>query len=205
MKRIPISLCLFLLSAVAFAANTPDQRGPEQIVAETTAKILSVLNSRREEFTANPELLQELVNEDLLPLIDTEYSARLILGSAGRNVGPEQLAEFSTALSETLLKRYADGLLEFRSDEQVEVLPLRGKQTDKLTRVRTRIKLDKGGFIPIDYAFHMTGQGWKAFDITIEGISYVITLRNQISPRVAADGIEKVTADIRAGNIKLEG
>lgn len=205
MKKISFSLCLFLLSAVAFAANTPDQRGPEQIVAETTDKILSVLNSRREEFTAKPELLQELVNEDLLPLIDTEYSARLILGSAGRNVDPEQLADFSTALSETLLKRYADGLLEFRSDEQVEVLPLRGKQTDKLTRVRTRIKLDKGGFIPIDYAFHMTGQGWKAFDITIEGISYVITLRNQISPRVAADGIEKVTADIRAGNIKLEG
>jgi phospholipid transport system substrate-binding protein len=205
MKKLSISLWLCLVSAAVFASTVPNNRGPEQIVEETTAQILSELDSRREEFTANPELLQKLVNEDLLPLIDTEYSARLILGRAGRNISPEQLADFSSAMSETLLTRYADGLLEFRSEEQVEVLPLKGKQTDKLTRVRTRIKLDSGGYIPIDYAFHMTDQGWKAFDITIEGISYVITLRNQIAPRVTAEGIEKVTADIRAGNIKLEG
>jgi phospholipid transport system substrate-binding protein len=205
MNKTSLSLWLYLVSAAVFASTVPDSRAPEQIVKESTAHILSVLESQREELAANPEQLQKLVNDDLLPLIDTEYSARLILGRAGRNVSAEQLAEFSRAMSETLLTRYAEGLLNFRSDEQVEVLPLRGKQTDKLTRVRTRIKLNEGGYIPIDYAFHMTDQGWKAFDITIEGISYVITLRNQIAPRVTADGIEKVTADIRAGNIKLEG
>lgn len=58
--------------------------------------------------------------------------------------------------------------------------------------------------MPIDYAFHMTEEGWKAFDVTVEGISYVMTYRNQISPRVQKDGIEKVTADIQAGNITLD-
>ena len=101
-----------------------------------------------------------------------------------------------------LINRYSDGLLEFRSDEQIEVLPMKGNNTDKLTRVRTRIKLESGSYAPVDYAFRKTEQGWKAFDVTVEGISYVITFRNQISPRVDADGIDKVTADIMAGNVK---
>jgi phospholipid transport system substrate-binding protein len=149
-------------------------------------------------------LLRDVVRDDLLPLIDLDYSARLILGKAGRGVSPEQLGAFSEAMSSVLINRYADGLIEFRSDEQLEVLPMKGKNTDKLTRVRTRIKLESGGFAPVDYSFRMTEQGWKAFDVMVEGISYVITFRNQISPRVEAEGIDKVTADIVAGNVKID-
>jgi phospholipid transport system substrate-binding protein len=69
--------------------------------------------------------------------------------------------------------------------------------------VRTRIKLENGGFAPVDYAFRKTDEGWKAFDVTVEGISYIITFRNQIAPRVEADGIDQVTEEIRAGNITI--
>lgn len=195
-----LALCI----AAGAAASLADSREPQVIVEETTSHILGVLNARRAEFTADPDLLRAVVREDLLPLIDLEYSARLILGRAGRGVTPEQLGEFSEAMSNVLINRYADGLLEFRSDEQVEVLPLKGDNSDRLTRVRTRIKLENGGFAPVDYAFRKTEAGWKAFDVTVEGISYVITFRNQIAPRVEADGIEKVTADILAGNIKVD-
>ena len=70
--------------------------------------------------------------------------------------------------------------------------------------MRTRIKLDSGSYAPVDYAFRKTDQGWKAFDVTVEGISYVLTFRNQIAPRVDADGIDKVTADINAGNVSID-
>jgi phospholipid transport system substrate-binding protein len=81
---------------------------------------------------------------------------------------------------------------------------MKGNNTDKLTRIRTRIKLDNGGYAPVDYAFRKTDAGWKAFDVTVEGISYVITFRNQISPRVETEGIDKVTQDILAGNLKID-
>lgn len=197
--------CLALLLAVTGTASTDtvDQRDPLTIIEETTTRILSIMDERREVFTADPTLLQAIVRDDLLPLLDLNYSARLILGKAGRNVSPEQLDSFSDAMSGVLVNRYSDGLLEFRSDKQVEVLPLKGNNTDKLTRVRTRIALENGGFTPVDYAFRKTDAGWKAFDVTVEGISYIITFRNQISPRVEADGIDKVTEEILAGNIQL--
>lgn len=205
MRKLLYTLLVLILSGGNFAwAQEADQRDPQQIVGDAITHTLATLEERREEFAADPATLRPLVREDLLPLLDLEYSARLILGKAGRGISPEQLGAFAEAMSNVLVNRYSDGLLRFRSDEQVEVLPAKGKNTDKLTRVRTRIKLENGGFAPVDYAFHKTDQGWKAFDVTVEGISYVITFRNQISPRVQADGIDKVTADITAGNLKID-
>lgn len=204
MKNLACIAFVFLLGAAGALASAVDERDPQTIIEETTAHILEKLDGRREEFTADPALLRRMVREDMLPLIDLDYSARLILGKAGRGVSAEQLSAFSNAMSDVLINRYADGLLDFRSDEQVEVLPVKGSNTDKLTRIRTRIRLESGGYAPVDYSFHKTESGWKAFDVTVEGISYVITFRNQIAPRVEAKGIDKVTADILAGNLRIE-
>ena len=203
-KRFLVWAIVLLLGSSVALANSVDQRDPLTIIEETTTRMLESLDQHREEFTADPTLLQAVVRRDLLPLLDLKYSARLILGRESRKASPEQLDAFSQAMSNVLVNRYADGLLEFRSDKQVEVLPMKGKNTEKLTRVRTRIKLENGGFTPVDYAFRKTEQGWKAFDVTVEGISYIITFRNQIAPRVAADGIDKVTQEILAGNIKID-
>ena len=202
MKRL-LPWVMFLLLGSS-PAGAVDERDPATVITQAITHILEVLDSRRAEFTQNPKLLRIVVRENMLPLIDVVYSARLILGRAGRDVSTEQLMAFSDALSNVLINRYSDNLIEFNSDQQIQVMPLKGKNTDKLTRVRTRIKLTRGGFIPVDYAFHKTDKGWKAFDVTVEGISYVITFRNQISPRVQAEGIDKVTADIIAGNVSLD-
>lgn len=204
MKRLLACTLFLLLGSSLAGANTVDERDPVTIITQATTNIFEVLDSRRAEFTQNPELLANVVRENMLPLIDTIYSARLILGRAGRDVTPEQLTAFSDALSSVLINRYSDSLIEFTYEELLQVMPMKGNNTDKLTRVRTRIKLTTGGFVPVDFAFHKTGNGWKAFDVTVEGISYVITFRNQISPRVQADGIEKVTAEIIAGNLTFD-
>ena len=204
MKKTLVIVLTMLMSAGQASAYATDASDPVSIIESATSHILEMLENRREEFTENPELLRAVVREDLMPLIDLDYSARLILGRSGRDVSPEQLRAFSEAMSNLLINRYADGLLQFRSNEQFDVLPLKGNNTDKLTRVRTRIKLDSGSYAPVDYAFRKTDQGWKAFDVTVEGISYVLTFRNQIAPRVDADGIDKVTADLNAGNVSID-
>jgi phospholipid transport system substrate-binding protein len=204
MKKMLLPALFLLLFNSPASGYAADERDPITIIREASSHILETLDSRRSEFTEHPELLRNVVKDDLLPLIDLDYSARLILGRAGRDASAEQLSAFSEAMSTVLINRYAKGMLEFRSNEQLEVLPMKGNNTDKLTRVRTRLKLNSGKYAPVDYAFHMTDQGWKAFDVTVEGISYVITFRNQISPRVLAEGIDKVTADIIAGNVNLD-
>ena len=87
-----IFILLFLLSwSVGAGAYAADERDPITIIEDATNHILETLDAQRDAFTAEPALLQDLVREDLLPLIDLEYSARLILGKSGRGISPEQL------------------------------------------------------------------------------------------------------------------
>ena len=177
---------------------------PSVLLKQTSGELLDELNANRERFKAHPEELHALVRQDLLQQFDLDYSSRLILGPAGRTATPEQIEAFTEAMSELLVRRYASGLLQFESSRQLEVLPIAGEPNERLTRVRTRIVLDNGSRVPIDYAFRMTEDGWRAFDVTVEGISYVATYRNQIGPQVRAKGLDQVISDLQSGRIELE-
>lgn len=196
-------LCAALLGIACSTWASGDT--PADLIEQTAGNLLEQIDQRREEFRNSPELLAELVREQLLPLLDQTYSARLILGRHGRGIPAEKLTEFALALGNALTDRYSTGLLEFQSRDQMEILPPNSNDTDKLTRVRTRIKLENGGAVPVDYAFRKTDDGWKVFDVTLEGISYVMTFRNQLGPKVASDGIDAVTAELKAGRIEVSG
>ena len=106
-------------------------------------------------------------------------------------------------MSNLLINRYSESLLLFSSEIKLEVLPQRGDLNEKLTRVRTRVTLPNGGQAPVDYAFRKTSEGWKAFDVVVEGISYVTTYRNQIMPDVQANGIDSVIERLNSGQMQL--
>ena len=191
--------CMF--SGVLFAQAQADD--PVSLVESITGKIFADVTDNLDEYTANPELLDELVRNDLIPLLDINYAARLILGRAGRGLEKEKIEEFADCMSNLLVTRYSKGLLNFSSNIKLKVLPQRGDLNEKLTRVRTRVTLPEGGEAPVDYAFHKTPEGWKAFDVVIEGISYITTYRNQIMPEVQADGIDSVIERLNTGQMQL--
>lgn len=192
------------LAALLFAATAAaGEHAPAELIEDTAGSLLEQIDARRAEFEDDPAALESLVREELIPLLDQEYSARLILGRQARALPAEKVSAFAEALSTTLTDRYSSGLLRFRSKDQLQVLPPNPNDNERLTRVRTRVQLENGGTAPVDYAFRKTDEGWKVFDVTVEGVSYVITFRNQLAPKVAAEGIDKVTADLRAGRIEI--
>lgn len=204
MKTLTPRILLLFICVVGLGLEVQaEDNDPVSLVINTTDRIFSQVNENLEAYQANPEELRALVRSDLLPILDLHYSARLILGRAGRGVAPEKVDAFAEAMISLLVNRYAAGLLEFRSTEQLWVLPQRGDLNERLTRVRTRVKLPNGGEAPVDYAFHKTPEGWKAFDIMVGGISYVTTYRNQIMPEVQANGIDSVIERLNSGDMNL--
>lgn len=198
---------LCLLAAVSLFSGSlsaqTDADDPVSLVENITGKIFADVTENLEEYTENPEALKDLVRRDLMPLLDINYSARLILGRAGRGLEKEKIEEFATSMSNLLIDRYAQGLLQFSSKIKLHVLPQRGELNEKLTRVKTRVSLPDGGEAPVDYAFRKTPDGWKAFDVVVEGISYVTTYRNQIMPEVQANGIDSVINRLNSGQLQL--
>lgn len=197
---------LLLVLACFFSAALQaqlDVDDPVTLVEDITGKIFADVTENLEEYTEDQECLKALVHSDLMPLLDVKYAARLILGRAGRGLEPAKIDEFATVMSNLLVDRYSSGLLHFSSEVKLRVLPQRGELNEKLTRVRTRVTMPKGGEAPVDYAFHKTPDGWKAFDVIVEGISYVTTYRNQIMPEVQANGIDSVIERLNSGQLQL--
>ena len=75
----------------------------------------------------------------------------------------------------------------------MRVLPFNGELNDKRTIVRTEVVLDDGKTVAVDYAFRKTASGeWKAYDVIIEGISYITNYRNQVTAEIQASSLDSL-------------
>ncbi len=197
-----------LLISLSFAAMVTAQAADltaHQVVDQTVHQISAQINSRRQELTANKRELYALIDGKLLPQFDTGYAGRLVLGKSWRSATPAQRKRFVDAFYNFLLRSYATAILKFEQD-MVKILPERKPPQNGRTVVETEMRMADGSVVPVNYAMHSTPAGWKAYDVRIEGISYVQNYRNQFNAEVAARGLdalitrlEKDTAEIDAG------
>lgn len=201
MTRVLFATLACLVLAMPAAGKARDN--PDELVLQLCERIFHRLDENRERYEQDSELLFEMIREEFLPHLDRMYSARLILGRHGRSLEHEQIEEFAEALSDMLLRRFGDGFLHFKDPDQIRVLPLAGDNTDRVTRVRSRINLGGGRIAPVDYVFRKTDGQWKVFDVIFEGISYVATFRNQIGEEIRRFGFDGLMDRIRAGEIEV--
>ena len=204
--RILSALCQFtiLTGLGLFALTARASDDPLEVVRATSSELFSLVEQHRDSYDQNPEALHAALKNILGERSDTVYSARLVLGRYGRGLEREQVEAFADALTDQLMRRYARGLLEFESRTQVEVLPLAGDNSDRMTRVRTRIELDNGERAPVDYMLRKRNEQWLVFDVIVEGISYVATFRNQIGEEIRQTSFEAMLERLQRGEIAIE-
>lgn len=184
---------LSLLPSVALAATEADRPDvdPEHVVGDVSKRLFAALDANRVAIRANPEAVYPLVEKILLPHFDTEYSAQLVLAQHWRAATPEQRKRFVDALYNALLRTYG-GALAGATADQLKLLPLRGDPAAAQVIVRTEVSRSGGGVVPVDYRLHKTPDGWKAFDVIIQGISYVKNYRTDFDAEIAAKGFDAV-------------
>jgi phospholipid transport system substrate-binding protein len=119
----------------------------------------------------------------MAPHFDFDYAARLVLGRHWRDASHKQRKSFVTTFEHYLVNSYANELVK-HSDAKVKVTPFRGSATDKRADISSTIVPKDGKPIKVDYAMHRTADGWKAFDVRAEGISYVMSYRNTFGSEI---------------------
>ncbi len=171
-------------------ANAAAQ-GPQELVESSAKKMLSELDAHRDMYRKDPAKLDNLVGTVLLPYFDTEYAARLVLGQNWRTASPDQRKRFVDAFYHSMLRNYGSSLVDFTAD-RMTVLPFRGDANATSATVRTEVKRDNGSRVPVNYTLHKTDAGWKAWDVSIEGISYVKSFRTDFGAEIAQKGLDSV-------------
>ncbi|WP_158880205.1 ABC transporter substrate-binding protein [Rhodanobacter sp. L36] len=205
LRRLALATAIafgIVVAAPAFAQNDVPaaadsaQQQPAQVVQTIADQLATAIEGHRDELKQNQEKLISVIDEVFLPHFDLDYASILVLGQHAREATPEQRERFAKAFYNSITHRYAEGLLNYTRG-RVKVLPFNGDLNDKRTVVRTQVVLDDGKLVSIDYAFRKSRSGdWKAYDVIIEGISYVTNYRNQVDAEIRKVGIDKLISNL---------
>ncbi|HAM55746.1 MAG: hypothetical protein A2W08_07990 [Candidatus Rokubacteria bacterium RBG_16_73_20] len=127
-------------------------------------------------------------------IFDFEELARRSLGRHWQARTPEERDEFVRLLGHLLERAYL-GKLELYSGERIALL---GDSVDgDLVTVRTRVVTRQGTEIPVDYRMLRRGDGWRAYDVTIEGVSLVANYRSQFDKIIRRASFQQLVKQVR--------
>ena len=183
----------------ATPAAAPSTLGPQELVENSAKRMLVELDANRAMYSKDPAKLDALVANVLLPNFDTEYAARLVLGQTWRTATPEQRKRFVDAFYHSLLRNYGSALVDFTADRFV-ILPYKGDPNDTTASVRTEVKRSNGDKVPVNFSLRKVDGVWKAWDVVIEGISYVKSFRTDFGSEIQQKGLDEVINRLEADN-----
>ncbi|MGB8635552.1 MAG: ABC transporter substrate-binding protein [Rhodanobacteraceae bacterium] len=213
MQATLIRAALVLMAALVagpVALAAPDQPAavasvatPQKVVQDIADQLTDKIAGHREELKDDRDKLISVIDSILLPHFDVDYASILVLGRHAREATPEQRERFAKAFYNSITHRYAEGLLNYTKGS-VKVLPYKGDLDRRRSIVRTRVVLNDGKTISVDYAFRKTRAGdWKAYDVIIEGISYITNYRNQVDAEIRKEGLNKLIARLETQGDKV--
>ncbi|MDP1633412.1 MAG: ABC transporter substrate-binding protein [Gallionellaceae bacterium] len=199
MKKTFALLCGILLLGAA-SAGRAEPTAPDVLITNTVREVLDVVRNDRELRAGNQQKMLELVDAKVLPHFNFERMTRLAVGRPWRSATPEQrqalVAEFRTLLVRTYTKAFTS----YR-DQTVEVKPMKLMPNETEVTIKTEI-VKPGGQQPIlvNYDMGKTADGWKVYDLTVEGVSLVTSYRGTFADQIKQVGIDGLIATLTEKN-----
>jgi len=182
----------------ASAAAANPAQGPTEVVQAAAQGMLGDLDKNRDLFRREPARIGQLVDKYLLPHFDVEYAARGVLGKYWATATPDQRRRFVDAFYHSLLSNYGSALADFTSD-RLKIFPSNVAPDATRATVRTEVKRSNGDRVSVNYYMRKTPEGWKAWDVVIDGISYVNSYRTDFGAQIEQQGIDAVIKRLEAG------
>ncbi|MDX3773459.1 ABC transporter substrate-binding protein [Chromatiaceae bacterium AAb-1] len=143
----------------------------------------------------NIEHLRTIVNDELVPYIDSRYAAALVIGQAvNLREHAEDFSSFVQAFQNYMVASYAGALTYYR-DQKVIIEPARPLDNQTITTVKVRV-IDPGKpDINVEFKLRRpkNSQNWQVYDMVAEGISLLDSKRAELSNLIRQQGLVKVT------------
>ena len=175
--------------AAVGAAAPVDASDPGKLIESSAREMLAELDAHRSDYRKDPARIEALVGRVLLPHFDTEYAARMVLARHWTSATAQQRKRFVDAFYHSLLSNYGGALVDFTGD-RLKVLPFTGDAAAATVTIRTQVRKGDGGIVAVNYSLRRTTDGWKAWDVIIEGISYVKSFRDDFGAEIDQKGLD---------------
>lgn len=183
-------MALVALCFAACAGLAPAQGlAPEQLIQSITDEVMAALSTDKELAAGDKDKALKLAEEKVLPHIDFEEATRLALSRAWSQASAEQRRRLVTEFRSMLLRTYTNAVSAY-SGTQAKYLPSRSKAQGTEATVRYQFSRDGGRPLQVAYELRRAGEAWKIYDISVEGISLVLTYRTEFDGILKQEGVD---------------
>lgn len=198
--RRPQVAAWFLLAATALvltlagpvrAAQIDTSLPPAEFIEKVGTNALEVVKREQDTIRSGDlQAIQTMVNEHVLPYVNIEKTTRLAAGRHWRQATPEQRQELVNAFMGTLIRTYSAAFKEVDDKSSLNVQPFRGDPQADDVVVRSTLSQSNAPAVAIDYRLERTPEGWRIYDLNVEGIWLIQNYRNQFAQQISQNGID---------------
>ncbi len=188
---------VFILWLLPFCANA--EQSPKEMLENVAAQMLAALHERDAELRKDPQKLQALVEELLVPHVDLKVVSRWVLGKYWRRATPEQRTRFTEEFKKMLIRFYSSALLEY-ADFEFKFYPVKMKEGARRVVVRSEVRRAGGPPHSVNYSVILRKGKWKVYDVTIDGVSVVTTYRSSFSEEIRRGGLDGLLEKMASWN-----
>jgi len=195
-QGILFTMLLWSLSMAAVAESSK----PDQVLEANVNQVITTLQEDNGAIRQQPEKLQSVVNEMVLPLIDFEAMSKLTLAKYWKKATPEQKTSFVEAYRKMLVRTYSNSLTEY-AGQTVRFFPERTRLDGKYAEVYSQ--LVPGGGQPnrdIKYSMRVSDGRWQVYDITIDGLSFIKNYRTSFGKEISTNGLDALIQRLQRGD-----
>jgi phospholipid transport system substrate-binding protein len=188
-----VALCLAVLGFVApsFAQDAANPKGnPADFVQVLGNKALNAVKQDPAAKQGDLKRINELVDQYILPYVNLDKTTRLAAAQNWRKATAQQKEQLVAAFRNTLIRTYSGALANVDKIAALNILPFRGDVNADDVVIRSTFSQHNGPSFNVDYRLERTPDGWKIYDLNVEGIWLIQNYRSQFSQQIAQSGID---------------
>ena len=192
---------LAFISALFCAFATQAQEAPDELVRRSTNEILAAIKADKDLQAGNQKKIEKLAEEKVLPYFNFARMTQLAVGRNWREASDAQKKALTDEFRNLLIRTYSTSLSQYRN-QTIDVKPLKMAATETDVIVKTQVIQPGGQPIPIDYSVEKTTDGWKVYDVLIDGVSLVTNYRSSFNTEIQKSGIDGLIKSLAERNAK---
>ncbi|WP_299490138.1 ABC transporter substrate-binding protein [uncultured Shewanella sp.] len=173
-----------------------DTKNPYSMIEGAANKTFASFNQDQAKIKADPNYLKVIIQDDLMPYIDSKYASYKVMGQYLRDSTKEQRNNFVKAFTGYLVTTYAQAFTEY-TNQKIQFSPAEDFANERIVSVD--VQVIEQGRPPIKLIFkvrRLKDNTWKAFDMVAEGVSLLSTKQSEIGNLIRQQGIDKVIATL---------
>ena len=159
----------------------------DDIVYETTQEVIKQLESNKDRLKTEPEYIQVIVREIIVPHMDFETMSALAVGNHWNTLSELEQACFSNAFKNLLVERYAYILLSYRN-QNIHYQSAESIGEKDYVSIRQTLTRPDSKPLTLEYPMRPENNTWKVVDLVVDDVSLLRSYRKMFNIEIKQRG-----------------